>query len=519
MKKVRKLLCLCLAITILGTACGKTDEIPTENTLIPEIVDVMPDESSLTTMTNPSSDTTSGETESDVMVSRDDSIEVTTTEEETEATTSETENPFADLFGDDETTEATTQQTTVQQTVTTIQETTAVVSSEAPVVTTQDTISSVPAEEASPVINLQDMTAILDTSNASKSVFYNQLSEDEQAVYNKILASAIKFKGEVKFDEPVSTGTYKKMFCLVNYQNPEVFWLSNKIMYDSDTNTGTLMYLYDKEQAKSYQAYLNKRTSSLFKNITDDMTDLQKVIICHNWICVNNVFSKETEDSKNAYGSLAAGVAQCEGYAKGMLYLMNKVGIPCVLMTGYNEKDATHAWVKVQINGEWTNVDVTFDDTVMDNPVDYQNVSYKYLCVPDVAIYGVTHKEVNCYPGYPDIKLFQEPEATTYSLNADINYGNYAETYEEAYEILKADCFKAVSQGRRCAHVKIGSDAAYAEALERMIDGKEVLNIKKAINEEYGKGYIANVAINPSNKLNYLEITIYYGGVNTEGET
>ena len=52
-----------------------------------------------------------------------------------------------------------------------------------------------------------------------------------------------------------------------------------------------------------------------------------------------------------------------------------------------------------------------------------------------------------------------------------------------------------------------------------MIDGKEVLSIKKAINEEYGKGYVANVAINPQNKLNYLEITIYYGEVNTEGET
>jgi hypothetical protein len=190
---------------------------------------------------------------------------------------------------------------------------------------------------------------------------------------------------------------------------------------------------------------------------------------------------------------------------------MNKLGIPCLLITGNNVSGDSHAWVKCYVNGEWSNFDVTFDDSVMTEPVDYQNVSYRYAGVPDSAIYGITHFDINTSPLDNSVLLFEPPACTTYNLNADINYGNYATTYEEAYEKLKAACFQAVESGKRCAHVKIATDSVYEECLTKFVDEYQIFNIKKAINAEYGENTISAFAVSPKNALNYIEVTMTYG--------
>ena len=73
---------------------------------------------------------------------------------------------------------------------------------------------------------------------------------------------------------------------------------------------------------------------------------------------------------RTAYGSLVKGESVCEGYSRAMKAVMDRLGIPCVLVQGVYRHTADnmvlHMWNYVQLNGQWYGVDVTMDDPVGD---------------------------------------------------------------------------------------------------------------------------------------------------------
>lgn len=97
-------------------------------------------------------------------------------------------------------------------------------------------------------------------------------------------------------------------------------------------------------------------------------SDYDKVKYFHDVLVGGCEYSSETPDAYRAYGALVGGRAVCEGYAKAFELLCGYVGIPC-LPVGGSAKDADgnsqlHMWNKVQLDGEWYNVDCTWDDPV-----------------------------------------------------------------------------------------------------------------------------------------------------------
>ena len=70
---------------------------------------------------------------------------------------------------------------------------------------------------------------------------------------------------------------------------------------------------------------------------------------------------------RTAYGALAAGRANCAGYAQAMTLAMRCFGVPCISTTGiYYQGDGKsngHQWNLVQIDGEWVHEDATWNDT------------------------------------------------------------------------------------------------------------------------------------------------------------
>jgi hypothetical protein len=288
-----------------------------------------------------------------------------------------------------------------------------------------------------------------------------------------------------------------------------LFWLEGRLLLADDGKSATLTYLFSKEQAKSYQQSINKRFKQLANNMTNSLTDLQKVIVCNNWLALNNSFARDEGNSQNIYGAMVEGYAQCEGYAKAMLWMMNKLNIPCVIIVGTKETGASHAWCQIKLEGEWYNVDPVGNDPVLPTE-DPLNVSYRYLCVPNSVVFDKVWFNVNYSPQTPDLKYFEPMSCTSYTMNADVNYGVYAETYEEAYEKLKQSMIKAVEKGALCAHVKIGNDAAYIEALQRLSDEGEIWNLVDAINAMYETPVIKKASVSAKNTLNYVEIFMTY---------
>ena len=66
---------------------------------------------------------------------------------------------------------------------------------------------------------------------------------------------------------------------------------------------------------------------------------------------------------------MTEGKAVCEGYARAFKYIMDGLGIPCVLVSGTATNSSglteSHAWNYVYLNYQWYAIDVTWDDPII----------------------------------------------------------------------------------------------------------------------------------------------------------
>lgn len=137
---------------------------------------------------------------------------------------------------------------------------------------------------------------------------------------------------------------------------------------------------------------LDDMVSQVTNSITDEsMGDFEKAKAIHDWLVYNTEYDFTFDNaSYTAEGLFRNGKAVCDGYAKAFLAMAEYAGLDAIRVTGigYNSASSggeSHAWNQVKIDGEWYNVDVTWDDPVYNTEVE-DNLSYKYFLIPDSVI-------------------------------------------------------------------------------------------------------------------------------------
>lgn len=203
----------------------------------------------------------------------------------------------------------------------------------------------------------------------------------------------------------------------------------------------------------------------------------EKLRVCHDYIVKRVTFSKEAAYCMDIYGAFVGPNLQCEGYAKAATIICDKLGLPSVRITGTDKDGNTHAWNKVQINGKWYNLDLTWDD-----PKGYESIPnfcrYTYLLVPDAQINNITH--------FPTIN-FTPPTANSLDANYFVQNGMYATTVEDAMTMMNTAAKNAISNKLVPVQVKCSSKEVYNGAIQRLKDKGEIWNV---INNNGGKDVV-----------------------------
>ena len=104
---------------------------------------------------------------------------------------------------------------------------------------------------------------------------------------------------------------------------------------------------------------------------------IAKVREAHRQVVKSTVYRLETDAGDDAghvrtpYGVFVKGKSLCEGYARAFKAIMDKIGVPCVLINGVyrhgNNQEELHMWTYVKLDGSWYAVDPTFDDLNFDD--------------------------------------------------------------------------------------------------------------------------------------------------------
>lgn len=115
--------------------------------------------------------------------------------------------------------------------------------------------------------------------------------------------------------------------------------------------------------------------------VTPGMSEYEQVKAFHNYLVNNTEFRETGERSHSAAGPLLDGFAVCEGYSKALDILCYLSGIECVCINGTGN-GGSHGWNKVKIDGQWYNIDVTWDDPISSRPI----LTYDYFLVSDSVL-------------------------------------------------------------------------------------------------------------------------------------
>lgn len=286
---------------------------------------------------------------------------------------------------------------------------------------------------------------------------YNQLNDAEKKLYGDILEAVKSVKLKVDVDDSVTDEMWVKVYGCLYMQEPQLFWLTSK-----KVAKGKLWYWeVDQELIASMQKEITAKAGEVLGQ-AEGKSDYEKLKVFHDYIALHNDFVKEEGFNQTIYGGFVKGTIQCEGYAKTMQYLCDLSGIESTVIVGTNESGDTHAWNAVKLDGEWYNIDCTWDDPIL-SEVDHKNVRYRYFLVPDEWIHNKSHFNINQKVSGTKVTYFAPPACKSDSKNY-FKVTNQLYSDKTSADAALRDKLKAVAASKlRAVEIRVSSKSVYDE--------------------------------------------------------
>lgn len=160
------------------------------------------------------------------------------------------------------------------------------------------------------------------------------------------------------------------LFTIGRYsQNPDYFKNSTYMVVSKDmgyglTTNDLIVVTTNSDEGNFEKLQSVYSAAQELKQLTADMCDQDKVKYIHDYICEGMEYDNSLENRSLAE-AFCDGLGICNDYV-GLFYLFGTYcGLNVENELGYvNEPvQAYHAWNKVEIDGEWKMLDLTWDDT------------------------------------------------------------------------------------------------------------------------------------------------------------
>lgn len=323
-------------------------------------------------------------------------------------------------------------------------------------------------------------TAVDYTDPSAWEYCYQYLNESEKQWYRDIQRTLAGLMQDQELSrEGLEAGMTEedidRIFCYVLADHPEYFYVDG-YRYTKYTRLDQLVkieftgsYTYDSEECAYRWKEITEAADRILEQAPAGEDDYEKVRYVYESLIRSTDYVMDAPDSQNLYSVLVNGASVCQGYAKATQYLLNHLGIPCVLVQGQVEPGEGHAWNLLYLDGEYYYVDTTWGDAsyrqteAESDQVEWMpQVNYDYLCVTTQQLLR-THIPSSAVP---------LPECTATRDNYYVREGCLLDTCEET--ALQEAFNRALSEGRQEISLRCTGEAVYEELLEHLITEKQV---------------------------------------------
>lgn len=330
---------------------------------------------------------------------------------------------------------------------------------------------------------------VAQSEEGHQEYYFKQLTEEEQRVYRELLkgirAREKEFYLTISDDDSID-----RSYHAVLKDHPEIFWVHNrekiyKTTYsDSDYCVFTPGYTYTDSEIDEIQTAMEQSFQEVRALIPEDAGDYEKVRIVYTYI-IDHTQYQTGEDDQSIAGVFWKKSAVCAGYAGAVQYLLERLDIPCIYVDG-STKGSTegHAWDIVKIDQEYYYVDATNGDQpdFLNGDAaqleEHKTIIYDYLC-PFPEEYEKT---------YTPSEELTVPACTAKDLDFYVLNQGYFEDY--SWQDIYDYCKMRLDNGAAVVRFKFGSQEAFSEACQELLDDGVVQNVAQYYMKLHGLGQV-----------------------------
>lgn len=330
---------------------------------------------------------------------------------------------------------------------------------------------------------------VAQSEEGHQEYYFKQLTEEEQRVYRELLkgirAREKEFYLTISDDDSID-----RSYHAVLKDHPEIFWVHNrekiyKTTYsDSDYCVFTPGYTYTDGEIDEIQTAMEQSFQEVRALIPEDASDYEKVRIVYTYV-IDHTQYQTGEDDQSIAGVFWKKSAVCAGYAGAVQYLLERLDIPCIYVDG-STKGSTegHAWDIVKIGQEYYYVDATNGDQpdFLNGDAaqleEHKTIIYDYLC-PFPEEYEKT---------YTPSEELTVPACTAKDLDFYVLNQGYFEDY--SWQDIYDYCKMRLDNGAAVVRFKFGSQEAFSEACQELLDDGVVQNVAQYYMKLHGLGQL-----------------------------
>lgn len=366
--------------------------------------------------------------------------------------------------------------------------------------------SSVGMGNASKTEEIPYQQVSVDEEAFAACYYYGLLNEEEKIVYQEIFGG-IQNREEEIYVHCADADVTNRILGEVLRDYPDFFWCDGGVSSTSyEKNDGSEAYTVavpeyncSAEEMQSRQEQIDGTVNEVLQGISLEVSDYEKILYVYEYIVNSVEYDMNAPDNQNLYSALVGKRSVCAGYSKAAQYLLKRLGISAIYVTGMTNGTNAHAWNLVQCQGEYYHVDTTWGDPVYqvaegEEAPQWENISYDYMCCNDEEIYR-THQADAEYP---------LPACTGMAWNYYVVNGMYYDSYD-ADAVLNA-LNGAIYERRNPTIFKYFDEASYQQAKNEILENL-IHNAAQYLCNIYG---LSEVQYYYEDRPELYKLTIYW---------
>lgn len=320
---------------------------------------------------------------------------------------------------------------------------------------------------------------------------YNNLDNSKKKIYLEIYNALNKMESDVKLST-LDKNVIDHVFSCVMNDHPELFYIDGykytryEVNGDLESISFGGRYTMSPEEVTAVQSKLDEIVQQCLKDVPLNEDEYNTIKYFYDYIILNTEYNYESENNQNICSVFLYGESVCQGYAKALQYLLQKVGLQAFLVTGFTNGES-HAWNLVKINEEYYYVDPTWGDVSYysdylnsENNTHTPEISYDYFMVTEHDITKTHTFE----------KAVSLPVCDSINDNYFVREGLYVECYSD--EVMKQIFSQSLAEGRDNVTIKAADINVYNELVDKLIDKQKIFsfidNVENTISYNVNEG-------------------------------